>query len=253
MVLGVGAISVKVAIVGCGGIARRHIHGFQQVPDAEFVAMCDVQEGRARACAAEYGGRAYTSVVDALETEAPDLVDVCTREMDRDVPVIQSVERGFTTLAEKPLFAARGPYTVMPHDVPVARRMLDASDAGGGELLMASNYRFGEYAQGLKAMIDAGELNELQYVHASTRLACWSHVIDLLRWFCGDIVDVAAALGGPEEARTRTSSPPALSRSTAEPALSHHSMGLRALEVDAAFVLAAERRAWVNPIEEFEV
>lgn len=199
-------MSITVAIVGCGHIARRHLAGFREVPDVEFVGMCDVQEERAQAYAAEYGGRAYNSVVHMLETEAPDIVDVCTREMDRDVPVIQAVERGFTTLAEKPLFAARGQFSVMPDDVPVARRMVEAAEVGGGELFMAFNYRFGEYAQRLKTMIDAGELGELQYVHARTRLACWSHVIDLLRWFCGDIVGVAAALSGPEEARTRAGS-----------------------------------------------
>lgn len=196
-------MSVTVAIVGCGGIARCHIHGFQQVPDAEVVAICDPQEGRAQACAARYGSRAYSSVVDMLESEGPDLVDVCVPATDRDVPVIQSVERDFITLTEAPLFAARGQFAVMPDDVPIARRMLDAADAGGGELFTALSYRFGEGARRLKAMIDAGELGELLTVHARAELGCWPDVIDLLRWLCGEIVGVAAARRGPEEASTR--------------------------------------------------
>ncbi len=197
---------IRVAIVGCGSIARRHIHGYSLVEDAEIVAMCDVVEEKAQAYAEEYGGRAYNSVVAMLEDEAPDIVDVCTREQDRDVPVIQSVERGFTTLAEKPIYAAGGQFSVAAEDVPVARRMVEAARDGGGELFIAFNYRFGDYAQELKRMIDAGELGEIYYVNASTRLACWSHVIDLLRWFCGDIEAFAAAMSGPEDRRTRAGS-----------------------------------------------
>lgn len=197
---------LTVAIVGCGSIARRHITGYQLVEDAELVAMCDLDETRADAYAAEFGGRAYTDVVTMLETEAPDIVDVCTREMHRDVPVIQCVERGFTTLAEKPLFAANGQYDVRPSDVEVGRRMIEAAQIGGAELFMAFNYRFGEYAGMLKAMIEGGELGELQYAHAWTRLACWSHVIDLLRWFCGEIDAIAVAMSGPEGNRTRAGS-----------------------------------------------
>ena len=134
---------LTVAIVGCGSIARRHITGYQLVEDAEFVAMCDLDEAKAAAFAGEFGGRAYTDVVTMLETEAPDIVDVCTREMHRDVPVIQCVERGFTTLAEKPLFAANGQYDVRPSDVEVGRRMIEAAQIGGAELFMAFNYRYG--------------------------------------------------------------------------------------------------------------
>jgi predicted dehydrogenase len=141
-----------------------------------------------------------------LETEAPDVVDVCTREMHRDTPVIQCVERGFTTIAEKPLFAAEGQFNVKPSDVEVGRRMVEAAETGAAELFMAYNYRFGEYARRLKTMIEGGELGELQYVNAWTRLACWSHVIDLLRWFCGDIDAIAVSMSGPEKSRTRAGS-----------------------------------------------
>lgn len=197
---------LTVAVVGCGSIARRHIAGYQLFDGAEFVGMCDVDGGRAAGYADEFGGRPYTDVVTMLETEAPDIVDVCTREMHRDVPVIQSVSRGFTTLAEKPLFAAEGQFNVRPSDVEVGRRMVEAAETGGAELFMAYNYRFGEYASRLKTMIEGGELGDLQYVHAWTRLACWSHVIDLLRWFCGDIEAIAVSMSGPEDARTRAGS-----------------------------------------------
>jgi len=199
-------MSLRIAIVGCGNIGGRHARAYRQVEDAEFAGMCDVIPEKAEAYADEYGGRAYTDVVEMLEREAPDIVDVCTREQDRDVPVIQSVERGFTTLAEKPLYSARQQFNVGAGDVEVGRRMVEMARERGAELFMAYNYRFGRYARRLKAMIEEGELGELQYVHAATRLACWSHVIDLVRWFCGDVEAVAAAMSGPEDARTRAGS-----------------------------------------------
>ena len=197
---------LTVAVIGCGNIARRHIAGYQLVEDAEFCAMCDLEEQKAQSYVEEFGGRAYTDVVRMLETEAPDIVDVCTRETHRDVPVIKSVERGFTTIAEKPLFAAEGQFNVKPSDVEVGRRMVEAAEAGGAELFMAYNYRFGEYARLLKKMVEGEELGELQYVTAWTRLACWSHVIDLIRWFCGDIDAIAVSMSGPDDAKTRAGS-----------------------------------------------
>ena len=201
-------MSIKVAIVGCGSIAHRHIHGYQQVEDAEFVGMCDLIREKAESYAEEFGGRAYADVVEMLESEEPDIVDVCTREQDRDVPVIEAVERGFTTIAEKPIFAKYGAasppqFDVRPEDVLIARRMVKAADEGGAEFYMAYNYRFNPYAQELKGLIDAGELGDFQYVHAITRLACWSHVIDLIRWFCGEVEELAARMCGPENTRTR--------------------------------------------------
>ena len=201
-------MSIKVAIVGCGHIARQHVHGYQQVDDAEFVGMCDLLREKADAYAEEFGGRPYADVVAMLEAEQPDIVDVCTREQDRDLPVIQAVERGFTTIAEKPIFAKYGAasppqFDVRPEDVLIARRMVEAADKGGAEFYMAYNYRFSPYAQELKGLIDAGELGEFEYVHAITRLACWAHVIDLILWLCGEVVELAACMCGPKDTRTR--------------------------------------------------
>jgi len=201
-------MSVKVAIVGCGHIARQHIHGYQQVEDAEFVGMCDLAREKAEDYAGEFGGRPYANVVEMLEAEQPDIVDVCTREQDRDVPVTQAVERGFTTIAEKPIFAKYGAasppqFDVRPEDVLVARRMVEAADKGGAEFYMAYNYRFNPYAQELKRLIDTGELGDFQYLHAITRLACWAHVIDLVLWLCGEVAELAARMCGPRDTKTR--------------------------------------------------
>ncbi len=40
--------TVKLALLGCGGIARMHINWLKAIPEAKIVALCDVVEGRAR-------------------------------------------------------------------------------------------------------------------------------------------------------------------------------------------------------------
>lgn len=47
-------MSVRVAIVGCGGVSRRHVEGFKKVEDVAFVGMCDLVEEKAKSHTAQY-------------------------------------------------------------------------------------------------------------------------------------------------------------------------------------------------------
>ncbi len=141
-----------------------------------------------------------------LAEAKPDLVDVCTRDPDHDTPTIQCLEAGVPAMVEKPMYAAAGQYNVAEADVGHALAMYRAARDNNTPLFMNYNYRFSPYAQRLKEMIEAGELGQPAYMHCVTHLACWSHTIDLIRFFNGDVVELAARVSGPEEARTRSAS-----------------------------------------------
>ena len=199
-------MAVRVALVGCGGVARSHLTGWEKLESVEFVAMCDTIKEKADDYAAQRGCPAYYDVATMLEEAKPDLVDVCTRDPDHDTPTIECLKAGVPTMVEKPIYAANGQYNVCADDVPHGQAMVAASDKSGAALFMNFNYRFSPYGKQLKELIDSGELGEPAYMHCVTHLACWSHTIDLMRFFNGDVVELAARVSGPEDACTRSAS-----------------------------------------------
>lgn len=71
---------LRVAIIGTGGIANAHARGYAANTDgAEVVAVCDVEEERARQFAERYSfGTPYSDVATLLREERPDAVSICT-------------------------------------------------------------------------------------------------------------------------------------------------------------------------------
>jgi len=196
-------MAVRVAIIGCGGVSRSHIAGLKKVQDAAIVAMCDLVEEKARSHAEQFGGKPYTSVEQMLAQESVEVADVCTREADHCEPVLQCLEAGIPAMVEKPIYAATNQYDVQPGDVDKAQAMVRKSMDTGVLLRMAFNYRYSPYAMMLHDMIQAGEMGEPVYLDANCHLACWSHTIDLIRFFNGDVAEMAARMDQREGERTR--------------------------------------------------
>jgi predicted dehydrogenase len=96
------AMSVNVGIVGCGGIANRHMGSLSRMPEAKMVAFCDIDYGRAKASADRYGGRAYGDYRDMLARERLDAIFVCVPPFARGFEV-EFVERGINLFVEKPV------------------------------------------------------------------------------------------------------------------------------------------------------
>ena len=67
---------LRLAVIGCGGIARGHLNAIKNLP-AEAVAVVDIDADRARQYAEEFGvEKYYTDMRDAFG-EGVDAVTVC--------------------------------------------------------------------------------------------------------------------------------------------------------------------------------
>ncbi len=98
---------MKIAMIGAGGIAGRHLRGLSQQQDIEILGHADQSIERAQEAAQRWGGRAYPSQEEMLERERPDAVWVCVPpafhgEIEHDL-----VQRGMPFFVEKPLSADR--------------------------------------------------------------------------------------------------------------------------------------------------
>ena len=63
-------MTLKVAIVGLGGIGNTHAGVYKGRSDCELVAVCDILQDRADAAAARYGCPAFYSIGEMLSSRA---------------------------------------------------------------------------------------------------------------------------------------------------------------------------------------
>lgn len=175
---------LKAAIVGTGGAARLHAQAYARYAHTQATAVCSGDRTRAEAFAAEYQLRAYTTVEEMLQQERPDIVSVATLEWDHEAPVLQSLEAGAHVLCEK----------IMAHTLDVGRAMVAAAARAERQLGVNYNYRSVPAHRLIKEELDRGGFGALGLCSTVTHAYLWPHMLDLLRFFFGDPVEVTGAL-----------------------------------------------------------
>ncbi len=179
---------LKVAVIGCGGIANgKHLPALHRLATVDLVAFCDIEEHKAHEVAAKFGvpGAAVHTDYQALLAQVkPDVVHVCTPN-DSHAPItIAALEAGAHVMSEKP----------MAKRAADARAMLEASKRTGKKLSVGYQSRFRADSQILKKMIDGGDLGEIYMAkgHAVRRRAVptWGVFLDADKQGGGPLIDI---------------------------------------------------------------
>lgn len=196
-------MNVRAAIIGPGGIARRHLAFLKHQPDVEVVGHLSRSPERARAAAEEWSGTGYTDLTRMLDEAVPDAVWICTPPAEHERDEMALIERGIPFLVEKPLDA----------DCETAERVAAAVEGTG--LLAAVGYHW----RGLDTLPTVTALLGDHpprlvlgaWLTITPPPAWWSdptqgggqmveqatHLIDLARYLVGEGEAVAAAATGP--------------------------------------------------------
>ena len=150
---------LRVGIIGAGAITRySHLPGYKRLPGVEVVALCDIDEDRAKNLADEFSvPRIYTDYEAMLRQEEPDVVSVCTPNALHAPMTITALESGAHVLCEKPM----APTTAE------AQAMTEAARRAGRKLTIGLHHRLRIDTQLLKRAVDAGDLGEIYYAKAS--------------------------------------------------------------------------------------
>lgn len=180
--------TVKVGIIGCGGIANgKHMPGLSKVKDAELAAFCDIIADRASLAAEEYGvkgSKTYTDYEKLLADKSIDVVHVCTPNDSHAEITIDALQAGKHVMCEKPM-------AKMAAD---ARRMVAAAKESGKKLTIGYQSRHREDSQYLKQAIERGDLGEIYYgkAHAIRRRAVptWGVFLDEEKQGGGPLIDI---------------------------------------------------------------
>ena len=96
---------MKIAIVGTGGVATRHLGVLRQIPSLEVVGHVSADPARADAQATQWGGNAYTDIEQMLDFAHPDAVWVCVTPDRHGIVEETLIARNVPFFVEKPLSA----------------------------------------------------------------------------------------------------------------------------------------------------
>jgi predicted dehydrogenase len=151
------AKTLKVGVIGVGGIAGTHFPGWKESPDAEVVALSDlVPETLNRVADAQGIALRYEKPEDLINNPDIDIVDICTPNMYHAPLAIAALNAGKHVLCEKPLAPT-------PDDI---RQMIEARDKSGKLLMTAQHFRYQGTAKALKAEIESGILGEIYHARS---------------------------------------------------------------------------------------
>ena len=199
---------IKIALLGCGRIAKRHsdLLGGGHIKGAKLVGVCDAIRERADAISARFDVPAYYELAQLLEQRDVDVVSVLTPSGLHPIHAIAIAKAGKHVIVEKPM-ALR---------LEDADAMIEACDAAGVKLFVVKQNRFNVPVVKAREALDAGRFGRLvlgtvrvrwcrdqSYYDQDAWRGTWaydggvlanqaSHHIDMLEWFFGDVVSVHA-------------------------------------------------------------
>jgi predicted dehydrogenase len=130
---------MRVGILGCGGIAVRHVNA-AKTAGLDVVAACSRDIAKAQAFTADHGGVAFDDL-DRMIDSGLDLLVVTTPPFGRHGEAEHAASRGVSLLVEKPIAL----------DMMAATRMADAVEASGVTAAIGFMYRYGSAVKAWKA------------------------------------------------------------------------------------------------------
>lgn len=181
-------MTVKVGIIGCGGIAKgKHLPALAQVEEVEMVAFCDILVERAEEAKEMYGtteAKVYTDYKELLAENELDVVHVLTPNSSHAELSIAAMEAGSHVMCEKP----------MAKTSEEAREMIAASNRTGKKLTIGYQNRFRTDSRYLHEVCEEGELGEIYSAkaHAIRRRAVptWGVFLDEEAQGGGPLIDI---------------------------------------------------------------
>ncbi len=187
--------TIRVAVIGCGGIARAIYLPLLDADDEAQVSTCvDASPAAREHLCGRYPNSAVMESASALDERLCDCALVLTpvREgVDAHYePVLALMEAGVPTLCEKPLSA----------EYARAEEMVEASERTGTLLMMSVNRRFApvyrramEHFEGRDISVCSAEKSGSGGIFREI-VTNSLHVLDAMRWLCGDVADISGSL-----------------------------------------------------------
>ncbi len=152
------APTVRLAIIGTGGMANNHAQRFKDVPGCTLVACVDVNRERLEKFAADHGiPNVFDSVAALLAWNQFDAVSIVTPDAYHAPLSIACLKARKHVLCEKPLAL----------NYADAKKMVAAAKKAGVINMVNLSYRDWPAIQAVQAVVAAGKIGDIRHVEAS--------------------------------------------------------------------------------------
>lgn len=197
---------INFLLIGCGRIAQRHAEHINNV--GKLIAVCDIDESKAKQLAKTYNCNYYISVQDMLLKEnTAQVASICTPNGLHAQHSILALNAGFHVLCEKPMALTASD----------CGAMIQAAERNNKRLFAIKQNRFNPPVAAVKDIIEKGILGKIFSIQLNcfwnrgndyyanswkgtneldggTLYTQFSHFIDLLYWMIGDVQKAMAIM-----------------------------------------------------------
>ena len=189
---------VRCALISGKGMGMLHGGNFNAHPDAEVVAVCDMDPELLAKLKDEFGVPGYASLEELLANCDAELMLLIVNETRRVEPARQLLAAGRNVFTEKPLSGLEGQFRVREQDTLLAAPLIRECRESPLKFGINFNYRCMGHFQKLHNDITEGRLGNLQMIRARAHFNCWSHIIDQILWSMG-LPEWVNAYGDPSQ------------------------------------------------------
>lgn len=180
--------TVKVGIIGCGGIANwKHMPSLKLIDGVEMVAFCDLIPERAKEAKEKYGtpdAKVFKDYHRLLKMPEIEVVHVLTPNAAHAKITIDALRAGKNVMCEKPMAAA----------AKDARAMLNAARESGKKLSIGYQTRSSAVYQYAHNMIARGDIGDVYYCKTSAirrrGVPTWGVFLDKEKQGGGPMIDI---------------------------------------------------------------
>lgn len=141
---------MRVGVIGCGGIAPLHIRVYKKLRNTEVVALCDLNEERAKTLSKRFNvNKTYKDYWEMFEKEKLDLVDICTPVTTHVKICCDAAKAVPAILMEKP----------MALNVSQCDEIINEVGRRGTELCIGHSQIFSPRIQAAKSVVCSSDFN----------------------------------------------------------------------------------------------
>lgn len=150
---------MDIGLIGCGRAAQLHMCAYAHIPEANVVAVSDINLEKAKAFAQRNGiKKASKNYLELFEIKDLEYVDICTPTSTHAMIACEAAKFGHNILLEKPMARSTSDCDKIVHDISKYKVKLS----------VCHNQLFIPHVMQAKAMVDSGDF-PLAYFRVSVK------------------------------------------------------------------------------------
>jgi len=150
---------MNIGLVGCGRVSEIHMNAYKNIPEANVIAVSDINRDRAKTFAQKYGiKKIYNDALNLFEIKDLDFVDICTPISTHAELACEAARHGQNIFLEKP----------MARNSKECDQIIREISKNKVKLCICHNQLFLPTVMQAKAMVDSGSF-PLAYFKVSVR------------------------------------------------------------------------------------